>query len=166
MAPKEGDNIKNVFIFLPRSNYPGKITEELTKSEKLIIDDSSGLILTPPGLGLSWLIEDELRGNLLYSDLTHLNEDLEKVIVEGLELAKIFEMRNSDNNIFVRINGSIFDDIVRGHIERGNTRNFGDPLSSAMACILAKWTKNPITIESARMRTRTNIIELTFNILE
>ena len=104
--------------------------------------------MTPPGLGISRLLEDELRTNFSVVDMGYLEYNLEKAIVEGLEMAKTFRMEASGSNIQVEIGGNIFDEIFEDFNELHLLRKIGDPLSSALACIFTRVTRRPIAIKT------------------
>ena len=119
-----------------------------------------------PGLGLSRLLEDELKTNFSIVDLEYLQYNLEKALVEGLEIAEAFEMEVSESKVQVLMKGSIFEEIIGELDEQDTRRIIGDLLSSAIACILAMSTQQPIIIENVKRESKNRSIQVTFKIEE
>jgi len=105
------------------------------------------LNITPSGVKLSKLIEKELNKSFLAIDLNYLVENLESVIVEKLEFVKSFSMNVETNNIYMKLEKTVFDNFF------SNTENISDgiyevdPLTSALACILAITSQKTVYID-------------------
>jgi hypothetical protein len=129
IIPQNGSSIK--------PSYDG-----LSEEEKII--SNSTVSFTPPGHILHRLIEEELKTNFSIVEMEHLPFNLRKSIVEGLELSENFDMEITNTKIYVNMKGNIFTEAI---IALGENRKIGDPLTSALACILARVTRQQITIE-------------------
>lgn len=147
ISPGTLRGLRSATVYIPkRDRSPTPSEEELSK-EGAFVEKPQAVKLTPPGLGLSRLLEEELNTNFSAVDLEYLQYNLEKALVEGLEIVEAFEMETSESTVQMEVRGSIFDDIIEELEAFEAKRRIGDPLTSAIACILARATRRPIIIE-------------------
>jgi hypothetical protein len=133
-----------------------------TQETQLFTKGNSGLLLTPPGDELTKLFENTLNTNFTGIDLKTLQQNLPKLIIEDLELAQTFDMHIEHNTIRVKMENSIYHAMCK-ETANLNTSFLGCPLSSALACTLAKTTGEPIIIDTHQVQD--NHIELEYSIL-
>jgi len=146
--------------------------------------DQQGLLITPPGAELAALFEKTLGTTFTRTDLTYVLKNMPNLMVEGLEIATDFEINeektspattNNEPNqplrmigkIHVAITDSIYDETNRETEQMARIHeNIGCPLTSAIACVLAKSTGKLTTIteEKSSKDNRKNIIG--YNIYE
>jgi len=108
-------------------------------------------------------MENELKTNFSTVDLEYLQYNLEKALVEGLEIAEAFQMEPTESTVQVEIKGTIFHKTIQ---ELNETKqHIGDPLNSAIACILARSTRRPVIIENIRIEPREKTIKTDFKLL-
>jgi hypothetical protein len=69
---------------------------------------------------------------------------LPELLVEELEITQQFEMEIETNKIRIRTIGSIYNNSNAQTEQPSILSLFGSPLSSAIACSLAKSTGNPV----------------------
>ncbi len=62
--------------------------------------------------------------------------------------------------------GTIFDQAIQEQNEKERKRHIGDPLSSAIACILARSTRKPVVIENIQIDPRGKTIKTDFKLIE
>ena len=62
--------------------------------------------------------------------------------------------------------GAIFYDTIQKQSESKKTWQIGDPLNSAIACILARSTRKPIIIENIQTEPIERTIKTDFKLLE
>lgn len=67
-------------------------TDVQLSQEQIIMENPPAINLKPPGVGLHNLIEEELKSNFSMVDLNYIQMNLEKALVEGLEIVEAFEM--------------------------------------------------------------------------
>lgn len=156
-------------VYIPKQKG-GELPEpELTlKQEKqLFFENPHGILLTPPGAQLSHLFEKQLDTNFTKNDLKYLTQNIPEVIIEDLEIAENIEIETENNRIKTKITNSTFKEAHKENNKLSNTHLYvGCPLSSAIACALAKATGKPITIENIESSEDGKIIETTYQILE
>jgi hypothetical protein len=67
----------------------------------------------------------------------------------------------------VKITNSVYKDILNeGELPPTKSSYIGDPILSAIACVLTKTTGKPVTIEEIHQSHDGKIVEATFNVLE
>jgi hypothetical protein len=164
VSPATISGMRGAVLLIPKSDETELPTDEQLSLDVTVIANPSAVKLTPPGLGLSRLIESELRTNFSVVDLGYLQNSLEKAIVEGLEIADDFEMEINEPNIVIKVRGSVFYDVAEALNRKEGGTKFGDPLSSAMACILARSTRRPVVIEKIESEPKTRAITTTFEL--
>jgi len=128
-------------------------------------DNPNGIIISPPGLGLVDQFERELRMNLSKINLEDLCEILPKTIQEDLQLVKEVDMKAEGNLVHLKITDSIYKSLYR-EADLQSVRFLGSPLESAIACVIAKSTGKPVTIQESRIESDTDAIEITYYIKE
>jgi len=166
ISPSTLWGLRNTVIYIPKSDNTPKPTDEQLSADETLIHNPQALKLTPPGQSLSRLIEEELKTNFSTIDLEYLKYNLEKALVEGLEIAEAFQMEPSESTVHVEMKGSIFYDTIKKQIESKKQQQIGDPLNSAIACILARSTRKPVIIENIQTEPRGRTIKTDFKLLE
>ncbi len=161
LPPKNLKNIGSSLIFIPqKAKTPLPTPEETT--EKLYFKQKNGVFITPPGLALSQLFEQEYGSSFTKADLKHLQSALPQLLVENLELSENAEIYLQESTITMEIDGSIFNSICHETDNQPRTHvQVGCLLSSALACVFAKTTGKPITIqnETQNLENKTTTIE-------
>ena len=168
LPPRYLKEIKGGTVFIP-SNKEITIppVEEVTE-EKVFLKNPNGICLTPAGLGLTNLYEDELGTDFARVDFNYLQNNMPKLFIENLEIAENLELSMEGSTIHVKIVGSIYADFCREL--RKTTPNicssFGCPLCSSIALALARTTGKPITIEKTEQSEDGKTIETHCQIIE
>jgi hypothetical protein len=147
--------------------------------------NSQGILITPPGAELAKLFESRLDTSFTRIDPDHLQENLLRVLTEDLEIASNLEMETGpsetsnqpenpttqtateSNRIRIKITSSVYknSNTEIGGMLRINP-SLGDPLTSAIACALAKATGKPVTIENQEASEDGETIDLEYRIIE
>jgi hypothetical protein len=166
ISPSTILGLQKVVLYIPRSNHTLKPTDEQLSADEALISNPQSIKLTPAGLGLSRLIENELKTNFSYVDLDYLQNNLEKVLVEGLEISEAFQMEPTEFTVHVEIKGSVFFEAIQEQSEYEKKMYIGDPLSSAIACILARSTRQHVVIENIQLEPKEKTIKIDFKLLE
>jgi len=133
-------------VFVPSEPF-SRIPQNTTVDGKLFLSDPNGLIVVPPGLALSNLIQKKLGFDLKNCGVETLIHRLPKVLVEDLEIVRDVEIKVEGNSVKFRLIDSIYADFCRE--VRGSSRRcgLGCPMCSALACILAVATGKPVLFE-------------------
>lgn len=140
---------------------------EVRSKGKTILENSNGLSLISPGLGLVNLYEQVLGKEFLQADLEYLKAYLPKLFIEDLEIATSLKINEENNLIHVEIGGSIFKELHKQFKNLEDVKNsFGCPLCSSIACLLTRSLGKPVVMEKAELSQDENMIQITYRTLE
>ena len=142
--------------------------EQLERDEQgFLVEKNPDLLLVPPGAELSKLFEKTLGTNFISVDLQYLQQNLPKLFIEDLELAQDFEVQVEGDVIRVEIQDSVYS-VAEAETEEPSRLHsvLGSPLSSALACALAKATNKPIVIEKEQASKNGKDVTIEFRTLE
>jgi hypothetical protein len=142
--------------------------EQIQKQEtRFFIENPLSILLTPPGAGLARLFEKTFKTNFTRVDLQYLQRNMPNLFIEDLEIAQNFEMEIENNKIRVKIENSVYSALNIETEQPSSTYFlFGSPLSSAIACALAKTTGKPIIIEKQQTSEDGGDVTIEYRILE
>lgn len=165
LPPKLLKDYQSSLVFVPSNAKRILPKREEVTMETLHSKKPEGIYLTPPGLALSRLFEKELNASFTETSLTHLQNELPKLF-EKLDISKDTNIIANGKSVTVTIAKHTFTDLCRetSNLKRAH-ETVGCPLSSALACALAKATGKPVIIhneETAPDQTTT----IQYNILE
>jgi len=136
-------------------------------NEKVFLKNSKGIYLTPPGLGLVNLYENELGKDFAKVDLDYLQNNLPKLFIEELEIAEDVEINVGEVMIRAKITGSIYKDFCKEARKLSNIcDSFGCPLCSSIAIALTRTTGKPVIIEKAELSADGKTIETCYRIIK
>lgn len=161
LPPQNIRNFDSSLIFVPKTANTA-LPESNETSDKLFTEQKNGLLLTPPGLELSLLFEQELCLSFRKINLPQMQEMIPKLI-HTLKFAEDAQVRIQDKAITVTVTGSVFNTLcqeTRNNHPRTHAQ-VGCILASAFACAFAKASDKPITIQNDTLNpeTKTLIIE-------
>jgi hypothetical protein len=129
--------------------------------------DPKGITMVPPGLTLANLIERELGVEFRGCDLKTLSKRLPKLLIEGLEMVKDFEMQVDGNNVRFKIVESVYSDFCKQLRESTMVcSSLGCPICSALACVIAMASGKPVSFEKDAFSADGRTIESFYRILE
>lgn len=141
--------------------------EQIQKQEtQLIIENPQGILLTPPGAELAELFEKTLETSFTRIDLQYLQQNMPKLFIEDLEIAQNFEMETQNDKVYVKIGNSTYQNLTKEAINLSLYRGLGCPISSAIACALAKASGKPIIIENQQTSEDGKNMEIEYRIVE
>ena len=166
LPPKNLKSIESSLIFIPETAKtplpkPDETIEQLYSKQK------NGVFLTPPGLALSRIFEQELGISFAKTDIAHLQVTLPKVLIENLELAETAEIKTQGNTITVEMTDSILNETCYGTNDHSNIHTqVGCMLSSALACAFAKVIGKPVTIQNENQNKQTRTTTIIYQIKE
>jgi hypothetical protein len=169
LPPKYLNNPDENKVYIPKLKNSKLPTPEQTQKleSQNPSSDSQGIILTPPGSELTKLFEKTLGTTFTRTDLDHLMQNMPKLIIEDLEIATNLEITAGTRNpeeptkstasqagpgrIHVTITDSIYKEMYKEIEQMANIHgNLGCPLTSAIACAIAKATGKPTIIEDEK----------------
>ena len=167
LPPRYLKTPKGGIVFIPsKKNLIIPPVEEVAK-EKVFLKNPKGICLTPPGLDLANLYENELGKDFAKVDLNYLQNNLPKLFMEDLETAEDLEINVEDNMIQAKITGSIYKDLCKEARKLSNVCNsIGCPICSSIAIALTRATGKPVIIEKIEIPTDGKTIKANFQLLE
>jgi hypothetical protein len=147
LPPKLLKDYQSSLVFVPSNAEAALPKREEADMEKLYSKKPDGIYLTPPGLALSRLFEKELNFSFTETNLSILQKELPRLF-ERLEISKDTSIEANGTTATVRIAKHVFRDLCEevAKLERAH-ETLGCPLSSALACVLAKATGKPVIIQ-------------------
>jgi hypothetical protein len=169
LPPKYFTNPETNRAYIPeQSNAHIPKPEQIQEHEQeFLIEKPNGLLFTPPGAELSKLFEKTLKTNFARKDLRYLQQNMPKLFIEDLEIAQDFEMEIENNKIYVKITNSVYSTADMKTEQSSSTYStLGSPLSSAIACALAKSTGKPIIIEGQQTNEDGRDVTIEYRVLE
>lgn len=147
LPPKNLQDYTSSLIFIPTKTNQLLPKAVETNLRQLQSENPVGLIITPPGFALSKLFEKQLKRPFTETSLRELQTQL-PTLFEELQITKHLTLKTKDNGIAVQIGSHIFKDLSEETKKLPRTyQTVGSPLSSALACVFAKATGRPITME-------------------
>ena len=163
--PKYLKGLKETVMFIPQDTDQVAPSIEEIASSKFITKKPKGIILIPPGSGFLEQIEKTLRTGISKMSLEDLCTTLPQLIMEDFQLAKEIEMKTENNQIYLKTTDSIYRNLY--HQENlKSVQLLGDPLTSAVACTIARATGRLVTIQNINVSPDTQTIETTFQLAE
>ena len=187
LPPKYLNDPESTKAYVPRLRI-GKLPPP-EQTQKLETQPSSrnsqGLIITPPGAELTRLFEDTLQTSFTKVDLDNLKEQLPKLLIEDLEIASdveiqtgsiktsnptddtIWQIVTEHDRINVKITSTTYKNTTKQTTHLSNINpTLGSPLTSAVACAIAKATGKPIIIENQQVSEDGETTETEYRVLE
>lgn len=167
LPPKSLEEIKAGKTFIPFQRQTTLPSPEETASEKMLLENPKGLLLTPPGATLTNLYEDALATSFTQLDLSDLQNALPKLFIEELEIAENLEITQKDNQIHVRIIGSVYQDVCQ-QVQKLPyiCGSLGGPLCGSLAVAFARTTGKPVIIEKTEPSPDGRTIDAYYRIME
>jgi hypothetical protein len=146
---------------------------------------AQGLLLTPPGIQLSNLLEKSLGKSFIQTDLENLKQNLPKLFIEDLEIAENLEIQSENdltekkgadpalvsqvkNTTFAaKITKPIYGEIFKQAEEPSQPAGLiGGPVCSAIATALTKATGKPVRITDIKSSEDGKTVEASYEIVE
>ncbi len=166
MPPKNLTNVELSLVFIPKKPKTSiPLASEL--AETTILKQDNGVFITPSGLGLSRLFEKHAEISFSKMDLNQFCVNLPKLLVEDLEVAEGVVINLKEKTVVIVITGSIFSEVCK--LADANPRmhaQLGCLLPSALACVLAKVTGKPITIQEESSNQEAKTMQIIYQIFE
>lgn len=164
--PEYLKGLKEMTVFISAEDIIAMPTIEEMAKKQFLLKNPQGICIAPPGYGLISLFEKELKTEFTQIGLEQLCDTLPTVIVTNLELAKEVEMKPEKDLIHIKIVDSVYMDLYSSDQDFKSVHSIGCPLTSAVACALAKTTGKLVTIVKDSISTDLKTIEVWYQTLE
>jgi hypothetical protein len=165
IAPDSLWGLNNVLIVVTRTPetqfmLPENINDDVFEVTPEMIK------MTPPGLEISRLIENQLNTSFATETPDKMQPLLEKALIEELEIARTLEISIQEPFVHVELRDTVFDEIIDKVIQKNNVQKLGDPLTSAICCLTAKTMRKPVTIEKIQKDPHQRTTKIIYRIHE
>ncbi len=158
--------LKEMIVFIPAEDVIIMPTIEEMAKKQFLLKNPKGICIAPPGYGLVSLLEKELKAEFTQIDLDRLYDSLPTIVVDNLELAREFEIGPENGLIHVKITDSVYKDLYSSEQNLKSIHSIGCPVTSAVACALAKTTGKLITIVKNTVSSDLKTIQVWYKTLE
>jgi hypothetical protein len=169
LPPKYMKEPENSKAFIPKGKLSTLPKPEQTQREDidLSIENPEGLLITPPGNDLTKLFEKTLETSFTRVDFQYLQLNFPKIFIEELEIAQDIEIKMENNKIHVKLENSPYTHLAKEISKLSKVyESLGCPLSSAIACALAKATGKPVKIEKQEINEAARTMMIEYSLLE
>lgn len=164
--PEYLKGLKEMIVFIPAEEIVAMPTIEEMAKMQFLLTNPKGICIAPPGYGLINIFEKELKAEFTQINMDRLYSSLPTIIVNSLELAKEFEINRENSLIHVKVVDSVYKDLYSSEQGYKSIHSIGCPLTSAVACALAKTTAKPVTIVKDAVSLDLRTIEVWYQTLE
>jgi hypothetical protein len=187
LPPKYFANPENTKICISKYKYGSLPTPEQTQpyEDQPVARTKQGLLLTPPGIQLSKLLEKSLGKSFIQTDLESLQQNLPELFIEKLEIAENLELQAENDTsktkkgnpasltqvrnttVHARITKPLYGNTFKGAENPSQiTGSIMCPVCSAIAIAITKATGKPVRITDIKSSEDGNIIEASYEIIE
>lgn len=167
LPPRYLREVRGGTVFIPFEGATVVPPVEEVSEERVFLRNPNGICLTPPGLGLVNMYEEELGVVFARVDLNYLVNNLPRLFVEGLEAAEDLEFDVENGVVRVKLAGSVYVSLCREAVNLSKVcSSIGCPLCSSIACALARASGKPVVIEKCVLSEDGRTIEACYRILE
>lgn len=137
------------------------------KENRFFIQIPQGILPTPPGSELAKLFEKTLETSFTKADLQYLQLNLPKLLIEDLEIAQNLDITVENNKVSVTIENSAYQSLTKEAAKLSKLyESLGCPLSSAIACALAKASGKPVIIEKQQITDENKGLKIEYLLVE
>lgn len=169
LPPRYFKNPETTKAYIPKQKDQKPPTPEQIQNQEtqLFTQNPQGMLTTPPGAELTKFLEKTLGTTFTKEDMQHVQQNIPKLLIEDLEIAQNLEIKTENNKITVTIENTVFHELCKETQKLTNVYNtLGTPLSSAIACILAKATGKPTIIEKETINEHNKNIEIEYRLIQ
>ena len=164
--PEHLKGLKEAVVFISALKESVMPSIEEIADSKFRLGDSKGILMTSPGAGLLSQLEKEVNIDFAKMKLAELCEVLPRVISENLSLAKAMELTLDENQVQLRLFGSLYKNLYSRESGLKSISILGCPLVSAVACALAKTSGKPVMIQNQKISPDGSMIGIWYRIVQ
>jgi hypothetical protein len=153
-------------ICIPRRKGIELPTPEEIKALEIGFGGDSFLLLTPPGNDLAKLSEKILNTRFSRVDLKYVQQLMPELFIEKLEVAEDLKMEIERDVICITVRSPILKTVCEKTRDSSVSPSLGNPISSAIACILAKASGKLVKISRNEISQDGKTVALEYLMLE
>jgi hypothetical protein len=157
LPPRYLKDPESSLVFVPSSGYEAMPAPEEVQEDELYLGKiwHRGLFLTPPGAALCEFLERELGTSFAKTDLDFVLNNLPRLLIEETEIADDVVVEVEGNSITVQVTNHMLWEMCRDVSKLEKVHELvGCPLSSSIACALAKASGRPVIIDGDEVQDR------------
>jgi hypothetical protein len=163
--PDHLKGLKDMIVFVSADTGATMPSIEEMAKGSFLLENPRGISISPPGLGLFTVVENELKTDVATLSLNELCDTIPKVMLENLQLAKEIEMQAEKDTIRFRIVDSVYKDLYSREKNLLSVHSLGCPIVSAVACATAKSTGKMVTIQKDEVSLDEETVQVWLQIL-
>jgi hypothetical protein len=163
--PEHLAGLKEMVTFIPAVHTDGIAEIEDIAKGSFLIEKPKGILITSPGVGLLEKIEQKRKIDFAKIAPEKLNDTLANLLSE-LYLANEIEITINQNNVVLKINGSLYNSLYNPNNNLKSVNMIGCPLVNAAACAIAKSTGKPTSLQEIKTSPNSNTIIATLKITD
>lgn len=159
-------NTKDPIMFLSAETKPDVLEDEtFFVQKKFMLPKNKGVVLTPPGLGLTKMI---MKKRLTFRNMPpeKMFEELPHLIAQDFVLTNDLVMNIQDERVIIIIQKSLYKGLYNLDKGSSSAKLFGCPIISAIGCILAQTSGKIVTIEEIKTSKDMSIVQASFRIVK
>ncbi len=151
-------------VFISAENNINVSSLEELPTSNFVIENPEGILIAPPGLGLYIRLKKEIGPELKEMQLDGLCSTLPRILLEKLRVAEKIEMSFQNTSVYLVIRGSIYQSLFDDKNSLKSISLVGCPITSAIACVLAKATGGIIALENFAFNKAISKLEVTYSL--
>jgi hypothetical protein len=169
LPPKYIKNTENNRVYIAKTRNSDLPTAEYIRENenRLFINDLQGILLTSPGNDLVRIFEKTLGTSFIMVDLEYIKQNLPKLFIEDLDIARKIELTEKNSTISLHIVSSVYS---RLNMETSKLprvyETLGCPLVSAIASVIARATGKPVIIADQKIDKSSKALIIKYRIVE
>lgn len=163
--PEHLKGLKDLVVLISAKDTLNLPTADELAKRQLLVKNPNGICIASPGSGLLSLFEDELKFRFTEINQETLYQVLQRMIVNNLELATNFEIEPENNLIHARITNSAYKNLYSKKRMLKSVYTVGCPLTSAVACALAKATGKPVMLVKSSVSSNLKTIDVWYQVV-
>ena len=162
--PEHLSGLKEMVTFIPAELTDGTVEIEDIARSKFMIEKPNGLLVTSPGACILDKIEQKPAADFSKIPFSELDEALPNLLGE-LCLAKGITATTNENDIILKITGSLYKNLYSEKYNLKSVYLLGCPLVNAAACAIAKSSGKPTMIQEIKTTPNGKTITISFKII-
>jgi hypothetical protein len=162
--PEHLSGLKEMVTFIPAELTDGTVEIEDIARSKFMIEKPNGLLVTSPGACILDKIEQKPAADFSKIPFSELDEALPNLLGE-LCLAKGITVTTNENDIILKITGSLYKNLYSEKYNLKSVYLLGCPLVNAAACAIAKSSGKPTMIKEIKTTPDEKTITISFKII-
>jgi hypothetical protein len=168
LPPRYLKDFESSKVYLSKEKRPLPSPEQIRQKEELPVSfHSDDALLNPPGAELARLFERSIGTSFTKVDLRFLENSLPTIVIDKLEIAGTLRIYVKRDRIEVDMENPIYKDIFKQISKLPDVvESLGDPISSAIACALAKATGKPVKIAQYEINEDGETVSVVYLLIE